>query len=460
MPHREQPGNKPQPAKALIELMNRLARSQWWSPEEMRAMQFRRLRALLTHAAATVPFYRQRFREAGVEPTTLTPEEWEKLPLLRRSDLQEQNLFADHLPPRHGRTFITQTSGSTGQPVKIHGTDFTNFFWRALTMRDNRWHRRDLTAKMAAIRYSPDLTIPPEGLRSRNWGGAFAPPFSNGEALLHSVRVPIALQLAWLAQHNPDYLLTYPSNLAALIEASRAQGMPFRNLREVRTISETLSPELRALCQKEWGVQVTDTYSSQEVGYIALQCPGHTHYHLQAENVLVEILDDRGVPCSPGQIGRVVVTALHNYATPLIRYEIRDYAEVGPPCPCGRGLPVLNRVAGRQRNMLHLPSGEKCWPITGFPRYKEVAPIRQFQFIQHSLTEVEMKLVSDRPLSGEEERRLTEIIQTGLSHPFNIRFTPLALIPQGANGKFEEFISLVAQPPEDRPAAPTLFPQP
>lgn len=444
--------------KPLPRLLGTLAKSQWWSAEQIRNHQFRLLRALLAHADRTVPFYHQRFQAAGLNPAAITPDNWPTLPLLTRGDVQEHDLTTASLPAGHGRTRPTQTSGSTGQPVKINTSGLTNFFWRALTIRDNIWHKRDLSAKIAVIRYSPGLEIPPEGILSKNWGGANRPPYNQGKAVLHSVRTPIDQQLAWLSLHNPTYLLTYPSNLAALLAASREKGVGFANLREVRTISETLSPELRALCQETWGVKVTDTYSSQEVGYIALQCPEHRHYHIQAENVLVEVLDDQGAPCRPGEIGRVVVTALHNYATPLIRYEIRDYAEVGPPCPCGRGLPVLKRVTGRQRNMLVLPSGEKCWPITGFPRYKEVAPIRQFQFIQHSLAEVEMKLVCDRPLTGEDERRLTEIIQAGLGHPFAIRFTPMALIPQGPNGKFEEFISLVAQPPEENnnPIPPNL----
>ena len=445
------------PRRPLVNLLQHLSRSQWWGPEQMRDHQFRRLRPLLAHAAATVPFYQQRFRAAGLDPTTITPDNWSQVPLLTRSDLQEQELLSSRLPPEHGRTFPTQTSGSTGQPVRVINTDFTNFFWRALTVRDHLWHRRDLHAKIAVIRYSPDLEIPPEGIMGRNWGGIGNAPPGRGVSVLHSVRTPIDLQLAWLAGHNPDYLLTYPSNLAALLEAcpDRASTMP--NLREVRTISETLSPELRARCREDWQVKVTDTYSSQEAGYIALQCPEQPqHYHLQSESLLVEVLDDQGAPCSPGEIGRVVLTALNNYATPLIRYEIRDYAEAGPEsCSCGRGLALLNRVVGRRRNMLVLPSGEKCWPITGFPRYREVAPIRQFQFIQHSLEEVEMKLVCDRPLAAEDERRLTEIIRAGLGYPFAIRFTPMALIPQAPSGKFEEFISLVAQPPETGTATDT-----
>jgi phenylacetate-coenzyme A ligase PaaK-like adenylate-forming protein len=61
----------------------------------------------------------------------------------------------------------------------------------------------------------------------------------------------------------------------------------------------------------------------------------------------VEVLDEEGRPCAPGETGRVVATSLNNFAMPLIRYETGDTAEVGAPCPCGRGLPVLTRIMGR-----------------------------------------------------------------------------------------------------------------
>ena len=76
----------------------------------------------------------------------------------------------------------------------------------------------------------------------------------------------------------------------------------------------------------------------------------------------MEVLDNHGRPCKEGETGRVVLTDLHNFTMPLIRYEIGDYAEVGPPCACGRGLPVLARILGRSRNMLTLPAGDRIWP--------------------------------------------------------------------------------------------------
>jgi phenylacetate-CoA ligase len=214
-------------------------------------------------------------------------------------------------------------------------------------------------------------------------------------------------------------------------------------LREVRTVSEIVTPGLRAACREAWGVPLADAYSSQEHGYLALQCrEGGGLYHVQAERVLIEILDDGGRPCSPGQIGRVVVTDLHNFASPLIRYEIGDYAELGTSCPCGRGLPVLSRIIGRQRNMVTLPTGEKRWPLVG---YLAAEPVRQYQVIQRRSGRLEVRLVPARPFTrAEEERVRALLVEKAFGYPFEIDFVYLEEIPRQPNGKFEEFMSELA----------------
>ena len=426
--------------KRFLELLNR---SQWWEAEELANYQFSQICRLFDHAYNTVPFYKRRFSEVGLTSGRISPEDWHKIPILTRDDLQNQQIISNAIPPEHGRTAVTQTSGSTGQPVKLVGTQQVNAVWEAITVRDHLWHKRDFSGKLAVIRYNPSLDVPAEGLFSHHWGPATAHLFRTGPSMTFSVDFDIDRQLDWLVQHNPEYLLTYPSNLQALVERSEELGKKAARLKEVRTISETVSPELRAACLTSWGAKLVDSYTSEEVGYIALQCPENNQYHIQSENVLVEILDDQGNPCAPGETGRVVITSLHNYATPLIRYEIRDYAEVGEPCSCGRGLPVIRRVIGRQRNMLLLPNGERRWPITGFTRYHEVAPIRQFQFIQHSLEKIEMRFVSARKITSAEQQQLAEIINQSLGHPFSIQFSPMERIQRGVGGKYEEFISLL-----------------
>jgi phenylacetate-CoA ligase len=429
---------------AQLGLLFQLELSQWWTPQQLEAAQLGQLREVLAHAAATVPFYRERLK--GFDPASeLTREQWEKLPLLTRSDLQDgvDTLRSKRMPKEHGRVYVSQTSGSTGQPVKTAGSELGRLFWKTLTVREHLWHKRDFTAKMCAIRIAPEARGP-DGLVRRGWGPATDGLFKTGEIAVLSLKTDIGVQADWLAKHDPAYLLSFPSNLLALARRMKERGLRLTNLREVRTIGETVTPALREAVAEAWGAPLTDLYSSQEVGYIALQCPsGSGLYHVQCENLLVEILDEAGRPCAPGEIGRVVVSTLHNFAMPLLRYDTRDYAEVGAPCPCGRGLPTLVRVLGRKRNMLVLPDGEKRWPLTGFMKYREVAPIRQYQIVQLDLETIEARLVSDRKVTAAEETALADIIRSYLGHPFQVRFAHLEAFPPHPGGKFEDFISLL-----------------
>src|SRR3546814_5152572 len=93
--------------------------------------------------------------------------------------------------------------------------------------------------------------------------------------------------------------------------------------------SDVCSSDL--LAREVWGLKIVDMYSTQEIGYLAFQCPQHDHYHVQAEAALVEVLNEAGESCRPGEIGQVVTTPLLNFAMPMIRYAVGDLAEVGPP---------------------------------------------------------------------------------------------------------------------------------
>ena len=164
---------------------------------------------------------------------------------------------------------------------------------------------------------------------------------------------------------------------------------------------------------------------------------------MQSELVLIEVLDDEDQPCPPGKLGRVVVTALHNFAAPLIRYELGDYGELGPACPCGRGLPVLKRIAGRERNLVVLPTGEKLFPVLDSEPVVYAMPILQYQLIQKTLETIEMRLVTERPLKAEEEQRLREYYCRNFRHPFQFQFVYVDEIARAAGGKFEVFRSEV-----------------
>jgi phenylacetate-CoA ligase len=283
---------------------------------------------------------------------------------------------------------------------------------------------------------------PPYGTSVDNWGSGTKNVFPTGLAYLLNIKSSINEQAEWLRQVNPGYVLGYPSALEAVAKEFEARGWRL-NLHQVTTFGEVLDAEARATCERAFGVKVVDMYSAQEVGYIALQCPECENYHVQSENVLVEVLDDAGQPCRPGQIGKVVVTTLQNFAMPLIRYEIEDYAEVGE-CSCGRGLPVLKRILGRQRNLLVMPSGERRWPVFVSDDMDDLPPFFQFQVVQRSLHELDLNVV--RPggeLTADEHALLERHFHKVLGYPFKLTVHCIASIPRSPSGKFEDFISLV-----------------
>ena len=435
---------------AHFALLYQLEQTQWWAPERIRAWQFRQIQTLLSHAARHVPFYRERLRQAGIHPDRpIAPEVFAAIPVMTRADIQEAGarLHARHLPNGHGPTHKVSSSGSTGRPIETMATRVSGAMWDVFTMRDHLWHRRDLSGTLASIRgFATGKALYPQGARLPNWGATVGSLYPTGPAVALSIMTRPEEQAEWLVRHNPDYLLTFPTALRALARHCADRGIAPPRLKQARTLSEILTPDTRAAVRAAWGVDVADMYSARETGYLALQCPNHEHYHVQAEGVHLEILDDTGAPCPPGRMGRVVVTPLHNFAMPLIRYEIGDYAEAGPPCPCGRGLPVLARIAGRVRNMLRLPDGGHAWPLVGEPFFARIPVVRQFQIVQRALERLDMTLVADRPLSGEEEARLRAMITDRLGYPFEIALNYVDEIPRGPGGKFEDFRCEIPEP--------------
>lgn len=434
----------PSPEHLMRGLQDHLAKSQWWPAVEWQGLQDRQLARLLDHTFATVPFYGERLSAAGYKPgQALDAETWSRLPLLTRRDLQTAGaaLLSRAIPPDHGEITEVRTSGSTGIPVAIKVTTQSAVWFRAITLREQVWHGRDFAGIFAAIRkYRQGIAMPPDGDRQPRWADSASVPYVTGPAAVLNIKTPVAEQADWLQRIDPHYLLTYPSNLAALVDAHQAGGLRLARLREVITMGEILPPETRALVRAAWGVPVRDTYSAKEIGYIALQCPEQEHLHIQPEVARVEVLDAAGRPCGVGEVGRVVVTPLHNFAMPLIRYEIGDYAEVGAPCRCGRSLPVLARVAGRVRNMLIGPSGRRYWPSFGTSRYREIAPVRRHQFVQKAKDRLEARMVVERALTAEEEGKLRMHILSRLPEPFTLTFAFVDDIPASEGGKLENFI--------------------
>ena len=431
----------------LAALVDQLDHSQWAPAAAIRNSQFRQLTRLAEWCAVQSPAFADRLDRAGLTAADLgDPSKFVTLPVLTRRDVQcaSHDLYCRQVPSGHENIAETRTSGSTGEPVVVRRTPVTRLFWHAMTMRDYRWHEQNVSARLCAIRAGVA-----ECRSHPSWGPPASLLTETGPAFVAPVTADASRLASWIDECRPGYLVIYPSTLQAIVRYCQQIGMTFSGLRHIRTIGETLPPPVRRSAEAAFGARVTDCYSSQEIGYIAIECPDSGLYHVVAESVIVEVLDDAGRPCRPGEVGRIVVTDLHNFATPLIRYDIGDFGEAAGACPCGRGLPTLKRIAGRQRNFILMPDGSRYWPVTGFNRCRDVAPIAQYQLVQRSRETIEARLVVDRPLSAAEEDRLRSMLHECAGYPFDLTITAVDRIPVGPTGKYEEFVCEVSA--DDRP---------
>lgn len=427
---------------AMLAILAQLEFSQWIEPASLLEMQLRQMKGVVEHAVKQVPFYSNRLDITLTEKSSIDIETFKSVPLLIRADVQQygDKLRAQTLPSKdHSPLNRIQTSGSTGMPIVAYGTAMTRLFWQAFSLRDHLWHRRDMRKKIVAIR--PEIGADKPVVEFTNWGRFMDSIYVTGPSAVLNSSIPIEEQAAWLGAQQAAYVLSLPTNIKELVKYFAVNNLSMPALEEIRTYGEVADPDVYELVSREWKVPVHDMYSCQEAGYIALQCHEYGRYHIQSENLLVEILNEKGEWCSPGEMGRVVITTLHNFAMPLIRYAVGDYAEAGEPCPCGRGLPVINRIYGRERNMVTLPGGGKHYPSFPSDAWAHLAPIRQIQLVQKSLEHIEARLAMDREMNESERDAFIKVIQERMKHPFRITISYYDRIERSKGGKFEDFIS-------------------
>jgi phenylacetate-CoA ligase len=420
---------------AFFAFLFQLERTQWWSAERLRAYQLLQLSTLIGHAAEHVPAQRARLKPlAGLRAGALTDAMVAALPIMTRAEAAEAGAgLASLAPPKgHGAPRQMTTSGSSGTPFRFMRTQLDGLISAALVQRGHLWHRRDMTLTHVTV------ARPDDGGEGRRDGWSQFMPTGPGHLL--DLRRPADEILDKVCALTPAFLSVWPSLLAEMLRLSARRGDRPTGLQEVLTYGETVPPGLSALCGDLWGARLVDTYSCEEIGALSLECP-HGRHHLQAEHALIEVLDDAGRPCAPGETGRVVATNLHNFATPTIRLDLGDLATVGAPCPCGRGLPVLARIDGRVRDLLTLPDGRRILPSFDEARLIAAAPsLRQFQLAQLADGRLEARIIADAPLTPTQETALAAAFTDGLGHSFDVAFRQVSLIARGPGGKIRRWI--------------------
>ena len=347
--------------------------------DRVRRYQEQQLRRLVRHAYARVPFYRRWFDAAGVRPDEIiTLDDLARLPVLTKAVLREtpvtERLDVQTTPED---CYLTETSGSTGQPTVIlkdaHAI-FSVAGWGS-PMMVSRWLGRRGWRMMTLLQ--------------RDQGTIEAAMVSALPRILLRVAEADALadpsvQIAQINAFHPDLLISYPSTLRNLALYARDRAVTVYQPASIIWTAEVLDPPTQALVRETFArSELFTAYGSTEAGLTALECAHHRGAHVISTRAIVELLAD-GKPVPPGEPGEVVVTDLTNFASPVIRYSgLGDVARWSAArCPCGRALPLLEIIEGRRVDSFVLPTGKIVHPYTLTWAMKDVPGILQYQLVQ------------------------------------------------------------------------------
>lgn len=441
-----------------------LERSQWLAAEEIEALQLNKLRTLLDHCQQQVPYYACKLPKSAIDPAEIrTLADFRKLPVMTRQHWQQHapELKATQLPQGVHIAGSGSTSGSSGVPVDVLQTNVANNWWWACHLRDLQWSQIDPQGDLAVIRCASGTPSPAQmrnfllGISVPQWYPDFPELLQTGRSHGMDIRQTPERQLAWLQRISPQYLLSYPSNLILLADLIRKQGVRLPRLQAIQSISETLRPDEQQQIEAAFGVPVKSLYSCTEAGYVASPCPSGRGFHVHAENVLLEVLNTAGRPCAPGETGSVVLTTLNNFASPFIRYEIQDEVTLAAqPCVCGRGLPLLLSIQGKNRPGFHLTDGRIKPTSELASELQIIGGHRQHQMIQRSLNHVLVRISPNQEWTERHAQQVVDVVQQYLESRLTVDVELVDRIAPAASGKIDSVICEVPSLPARREIVP------
>jgi phenylacetate-CoA ligase len=423
-----------------------MRKSQWLKPQEMKAYQEEKLRQLVVHSYYHVPFYREMFDSRGLKPEDIrTIKDLERLPIMDKGIVRE-NLHMGLLSNSHDKRRILRvtTSGSTGEPFTIYAEKKQLEMRAAATVRAMEWtgwrfgdSQVRLWHKHLGMKSSEVLKEQLDAFFMRRH---FIPAYEISENNLGTF-------LEEVMRHKPVLLDGYAESYNIISQYLRKGGYKGHKPRGIISSGQTLPLQSRQRIEEAFGCKVYDKYGAREfAGGIAYQCSEQAeNYHVVAECSIIEIVDKDGKAVRPGEMGTVLVTELNNYALPLIRFKLGDFAiavDQNTACPCGRGLPLIGPIQGRIQATI-VGADKQLIPGTFFARLfaDYDYAIRQFQVEQYELGKVTLKIVKANRYTDDVLKRVLAEIHRHLGKDIEVSVEFVDVIHLGRTGKRHHSVS-------------------
>lgn len=417
-----------------------LEHSQTLSRRELEAMQQEKLAELLDHAWRTVPYYRRIFDADGITPRDIqSVADLPRLPLLTRAALQanQDDLVSDAAD--RATLTVNYSSGSTGQRACFRQDREFRLWMRAHQLRTYAWCGHWRPGERFALLWGSEIYWSSKTLADRLFNLVSRRREMNTFRLSQE---DLARFVAGLGSFDPVLISSYSNALHLVARELEMRGMRLPALRAVQSTSEPFPPAIRERVAAIFRCEVFDKYGSRETNIVSHECPTHDGMLIQTENVVVEILDEAGRPCAPGEVGRVVLTTLNNRSMPLIRYETSDLAALMPgESREGFRFPRMTAVAGRQQDLIVTPQGhyvDAYFFSYLLMRFEEIA---WFQVVQHEPERLLLRIVCPRGLPPGRVGEIAERVKAHTGYPFLIDFEFLPQMPPSSTGKFRLCVS-------------------
>lgn len=319
--------------------------------EAIEAIQFKRLKNTLDNVYAKVPFYKEKFKEAGIEPSDIkTLKDLSKVPFTVKQDLRDNYPYGMFAVPMSNVVRIHASSGTTGSPTVVGYT------------------RRDIGtwAELMARSLAAGGATPGDIIHNAYGYGLFTGGLGvhyGAEELGASV-IPVSggntkRQIVIMKDFAPTILTATPSYTLHLAEVAKDVGVDFKDLNFKYGIfgAEPWSETMRKDIEEKLGITAVDIYGLSEVmgPGVAIECfEAQKGLHVFEDHFIAEIIDpETGEVLPYGEVGELVFTSITKEAFPIIRYRTRDITSLNPePCICGRTHVRMNKVSGRTDDML------------------------------------------------------------------------------------------------------------
>ena len=339
--------------------------------------QNRNLRRIVKYAYDYVPFYHQKLKEMGMKSSDIrTVKDLCKLPIIRKDEIRRNLSRIISKKFDMNNLHVLSTSGSTGQPLRVFISKKEDDYRKAKHLTANIFCGQKPRDRYVTITSPSHFGEVPRLLRVV---GVFDRTFI-------SVFEDINTQISTIEKIEPDVLAGYSSSLLLLAKEVKKRGIETIKPRFILGGAELIDDFSRRFIEEVFDAPFYDQYAIVELDRIAWQCPAKLQYHIDADSIIVQFLDETGEEVSAGEKGEIVCTSLFNYAMPFIRYSVGD---IGIPsedeCPCGLTLPLMKVIEGRKDSLLTLPDGRLLSPRTftiAMNMFKSIGDIDQFRVIQ------------------------------------------------------------------------------